>query len=180
MPSKIFRCRLAPARPVGALWAILSCLVSITSVFSFMQPVWFAGKWPNNEHYVLSHSEPTSLTLGLFTFCQKLHGSKVHHCQGYSHLYEFNILPSFVWKMAIVFLGVGTMVLLFTASVALATLCCGNTTNNRVAKIVGHFQLFSGKLFTYSVSNFTTQQFVYGYLIFLSSLRKRATYVNTL
>lgn len=147
MRSKSFRFRLAPARPIGALWAILSSLVSIVCVFCFMQPVWFTGKWPGNEHYLLSHLEPVSLTLGLFTFCQQIHGgSTVYHCQSYNRLSSLNIPTSFIWQTSVVSFGVGTLVLLMTAVVALMTLCCDDSKNNRISRISSHVQLFSGKI----------------------------------
>lgn len=143
MRPKSFWCQLAPARPVGALWTILSFLVSLICIFAFIQPVWFTGRWSNRGLY---HLQPPHMTLGLFTFCQQVHGSSPgYQCYHHERLYDLKLPPSFLWQMSVVSYGIGSGLFLLTAFAALSALCCRDGYHTRVAAITSSVQLFCGK-----------------------------------
>lgn len=135
-------CRLAPARPIGALWTIVTFLTSLICLFSFVQPVWFVGQWPNRGLY---HLQPPNLTLGLFTFCQQVHGSTGYQCHRHQRLHSFNLPPSLIWQISVISFGMGAVILLFTAFVAFLSLCCNDTNHKRATAITCSIQMFSGK-----------------------------------
>lgn len=140
-----FGINFTPASPTCALWAILTCTVSVVLVYNFFQPVWFTGTWPGHQNKIRPQSEKASLNFGLFTFCKKSADLTIYYCEGYSRLYALNIEPSFVWQTAIISMGIGSMVLLLTACLALFTLFGGDLVNKRIANIVANVQLYGGE-----------------------------------
>ncbi len=122
--------------PIGVLWVLLSSIVAGLTAFSFLQPFWFT-------------SNETLNSLGMFGYCVRdlrTKGTLGQVCGTYGGEFRFSNLPSNAWQVSCVLYGGGTLLVCFSAFVAMVTLCLPGAWDRRVAALTGYIQTTGGEL----------------------------------
>lgn len=129
-------------RPIGALWALLSMLVGVVSLFCLAQPEWittFASDRDQHSSY------------GLLSYCSRylFEGHEHHFCRPYAESIRTGRrlldAPSIAWSIALGLYGFGSCAMFLAGLVAIPTAFVSAKLHRRIVRPVGRVQLFAGK-----------------------------------
>ena len=142
---------------VGALWALLSLIVSGVCTLSFLQPYWLLHPHTKDSLGVLSYclrAQPLSgRSDTLYTRQEKPGTSTSLRCGLYGGQFELSSLPSAAWQACCVLYGGGCCLLCVAALLALASLCVRPTdVQRKLATCTGYVQTLAGKLSNVRIS----------------------------
>lgn len=132
-------CRTMKFRLVATVWVLLSMLVTVLSVFSFVQPSWIV------------HGKDRT-TLGIFSFCLRPNAIMPNvrlECGIYGGYFEFAHLPSVSWQVTCILCACGCGLLALTTIMAAAALLVKPGFHRKLTLGTGYIQIMAGNTWRY-------------------------------